>query len=181
MAKLFKKWQFWLVAGAVVAVCAVSTAFENPEEPVDGDAPVTTSYTEKFDPDEWRRPEETEATEAPEEATAAQTSEEPEEKVSEATEPEPEKTEKITQTEPKTEPEPEEVIEESEPPKEKEQEVYEPEKAEHSYVLNTNTMKFHYPDCSSVGDIKPYNREDFSGTRDEAIARGFSPCGRCKP
>jgi len=49
------------------------------------------------------------------------------------------------------------------------------------YVLNTNTRKFHYPDCSSVQDIAPYNAEYFSGSRDEAIARGYKPCGRCKP
>src|SRR5699024_8642683 len=28
------------------------------------------------------------------------------------------------------------------------------------YVLNTNSMKFHYPDCSSVSDMSPKNRED---------------------
>lgn len=52
---------------------------------------------------------------------------------------------------------------------------------ERDYVLNTNTMKFHYPSCKSVGDIKDYNREDFHGTREEVISRGFEPCGRCKP
>lgn len=49
------------------------------------------------------------------------------------------------------------------------------------YVLNNNTMKFHYPSCSSVGDIKPGNRQDFTGDRSTLIARGYSPCGRCKP
>ena len=49
------------------------------------------------------------------------------------------------------------------------------------YVLNTNTMKFHYPSCSSVKDIKPGNRQDFTGDRSTLIARGYSPCGRCKP
>lgn len=52
---------------------------------------------------------------------------------------------------------------------------------ERDYVLNTNTMKFHYPDCESVGDIKDKNREDFHGTREEVVSRGFEPCGRCKP
>lgn len=54
-------------------------------------------------------------------------------------------------------------------------------KAELDYVLNTNTMKFHNPSCNSVSDIKDKNREDYHGTRDDVVARGFSPCGRCKP
>ena len=49
------------------------------------------------------------------------------------------------------------------------------------YVLNTNTKKFHYPDCSSVSDMKAENTSYFSGSRDEAIAQGYKPCGRCKP
>lgn len=50
-----------------------------------------------------------------------------------------------------------------------------------TYVLNTNTHKFHLPTCPSVTDMKPKNREDFYGTRDEAIAAGYQPCGRCHP
>lgn len=52
---------------------------------------------------------------------------------------------------------------------------------ETSYVLNTNTKKFHLPECSIVGDIKPKNREDFTGSRDDVIARGFVPCKKCNP
>lgn len=50
-----------------------------------------------------------------------------------------------------------------------------------SYVLNTNTHKFHYSCCSSVGDIKASNRWDYTGTRDEVIAMGYQPCKRCNP
>lgn len=50
-----------------------------------------------------------------------------------------------------------------------------------TYILNTNTMKFHRPDCQSVQDIQAHNREEFYGTRDEAIAAGYEPCGACKP
>lgn len=57
----------------------------------------------------------------------------------------------------------------------------ETEKPEANYVLNKNTKKFHYPDCSSVSTIKEKNRLDFYGTRDEVIAMGYSPCGRCHP
>lgn len=50
-----------------------------------------------------------------------------------------------------------------------------------TYILNTNTKKFHYPSCSSVSDMKEKNKREFTGTRDEAIAYGYSPCGRCHP
>lgn len=51
----------------------------------------------------------------------------------------------------------------------------------HNYVLNTNTMKFHTEDCSSVKDIKPTNKESFNGTRTWLIDNGYSPCGICNP
>ena len=50
-----------------------------------------------------------------------------------------------------------------------------------SYVLNKRSKKFHYPDCSGIRDMSPKNREDYTGTRDEVIAMGYSPCGICKP
>ncbi len=49
------------------------------------------------------------------------------------------------------------------------------------YVLNTNTKKFHYPDCSSINQMKDKNKEFYSGTREEIIAKGYSPCGNCRP
>lgn len=56
-----------------------------------------------------------------------------------------------------------------------------PESEGRDYVLNMNTMKFHYPTCSSVKDIKPENRKDVHATRDSIIAQGYAPCGKCKP
>lgn len=50
-----------------------------------------------------------------------------------------------------------------------------------TYVLNTNTMKFHHPSCSSVGEISIHNKSSFSGTRSEVLAKGYSPCKRCDP
>ncbi len=50
-----------------------------------------------------------------------------------------------------------------------------------SYVLNTNSKKFHYPSCSSVGNIASHNREDVHETRDFLISEGYSPCGNCHP
>ncbi|MCC8028976.1 MAG: DNA/RNA non-specific endonuclease [Lachnospiraceae bacterium] len=51
----------------------------------------------------------------------------------------------------------------------------------HTYILNTNTKKFHYPDCSSVSKMKDENKKEFTGTRDEAISQGYDPCGNCRP
>lgn len=53
--------------------------------------------------------------------------------------------------------------------------------AEGTYILNTNSKKFHTPDCSSVGKITEGNRREFSGSRDELIAQGYTPCGSCHP
>lgn len=50
-----------------------------------------------------------------------------------------------------------------------------------TYVLNTNTHKFHYPDCSSVSDMKAKNRKNVEATREELIADGYTPCGNCNP
>ena len=47
------------------------------------------------------------------------------------------------------------------------------------YILNTNTHKFHYPDCSSVKSMNEINKEYFSGSRDEIISRGYEPCKQC--
>lgn len=49
------------------------------------------------------------------------------------------------------------------------------------FVINTNTGKFHKPDCKSVKKMKAKNKEKFSGSRDELIAEGYEPCGSCKP
>ena len=50
-----------------------------------------------------------------------------------------------------------------------------------SYVLNTNTHKFHYPSCPSVDDMKDKNKDYYTGSRDEVIAKGYVPCKRCNP
>lgn len=53
--------------------------------------------------------------------------------------------------------------------------------ATQQYVLNTNTKKFHYPGCSSVSRMKESNKQTFSGTRTEAINKGYTPCKKCNP
>ena len=59
----------------------------------------------------------------------------------------------------------------------------EPESApvEVTYVLNKNTHKFHYPDCDYVSDMKAKNRQDVDWSREEVVAAGYQPCGRCHP
>lgn len=53
--------------------------------------------------------------------------------------------------------------------------------ASQAYVLNTNTIKFHYPSCRYVSSIDPSNRQDVNMTRDEILANGFIPCKVCGP
>lgn len=53
--------------------------------------------------------------------------------------------------------------------------------AEITYVLNTNTGKFHYPECSSVSSIKAKNRSDTTMSYEEVLAAGYVPCKNCNP
>ena len=50
-----------------------------------------------------------------------------------------------------------------------------------TYVLNTNSRKFHYPDCSGVAKMSEKNMQFFQGTRAEAIEMDYTPCGICNP
>ena len=56
-----------------------------------------------------------------------------------------------------------------------------PETEEADYVLNTSSKKFHLPDCSGVASMSESNRQDYTGSREELIAQGYSPCGICNP
>ena len=62
-----------------------------------------------------------------------------------------------------------------------EEDVSEPEEQVMIYVLNTNTHKFHYPDCRSVKQMKDKNKLEVEATREEVIANGYDPCGNCNP
>ncbi len=58
----------------------------------------------------------------------------------------------------------------------------EPSKSEETaYILNTNSKKFHLPSCSGASDIKEENRQQVTAAREDIIAQGYAPCGRCKP
>ena len=49
------------------------------------------------------------------------------------------------------------------------------------YVLNTNSHKFHYPDCTSVEKMSERNKLVRTDTRDAIIADGYEPCRICNP
>ena len=76
---------------------------------------------------------------------------------------------------PKTEPQTEPLTEEEISAEEDNNE------AKDLYILNTNTKKFHYPYCDSVNKMSAKNKKEYSGTRDEIIDMGYSPCKRCNP
>ena len=52
-----------------------------------------------------------------------------------------------------------------------------------AYVLNTNSMKFHYPTCDSVKDMKQKNRLDITCAREVLLEQypDAVPCKRCNP
>ena len=61
------------------------------------------------------------------------------------------------------------------------EEESEEEPEEITYVMNTNTKKFHMPYCSSVKDMKEKNKRETTMSREEIISQGYTPCKRCKP
>lgn len=50
-----------------------------------------------------------------------------------------------------------------------------------TYILNTNSYKFHISSCSSINQMSESNKQEFTGSRDEVVAMGYDPCGRCNP
>lgn len=52
---------------------------------------------------------------------------------------------------------------------------------DNEYILNTNSMKFHYPDCSAVENMSEKNKATSDKSREELINEGYSPCGYCDP
>ena len=47
------------------------------------------------------------------------------------------------------------------------------------FVINTNTRKFHLPDCNSVADMAEHNKMEYTGTIEELKNMGYTPCKRC--
>ena len=53
--------------------------------------------------------------------------------------------------------------------------------AARTYVLNTNTKKFHYPSCPSVDQMKSKNKKVVTEKREKIMRDGYTPCKRCNP
>lgn len=52
---------------------------------------------------------------------------------------------------------------------------------EDTYIVNTNTGKFHKPSYRSVKQMKESNKSERTTTRDELISEGYEPCKNCNP
>lgn len=50
-----------------------------------------------------------------------------------------------------------------------------------SYVINTNTKKFHLPTCSSVKRMSEKNTKYWKSSRESLLKKGYSPCKICCP
>ena len=50
-----------------------------------------------------------------------------------------------------------------------------------SYIVNTKTLKFHYPWCHEVSKISSSNRADVGNSRNALISFGYEPCKICNP
>lgn len=69
----------------------------------------------------------------------------------------------------------ESVLAATEPDEEQTQAAYE----ETTYIINANTGKFHYPDCSSVKQMNESNKQTYTGSREDLISQGYESCKRC--
>jgi len=50
-----------------------------------------------------------------------------------------------------------------------------------TYIVNTNTDKFHDPKCRHASSIKEKNKLEYTGTRETLIELGYVPCKVCDP
>ena len=177
MKQFWQKWWFWLIAAAVVVSLpfSIKYAFFEPATPTEATAPSqppapsTATQPPQTQPPSASQPPDTDPPEtAPSETVPPETTS-PETRPPETKPPE---------TQPKETKSPE-----TEPPKTEPPATQPPatEPTGITYVLNKNTKKFHLPNCSSVPDILPKNREDTTRSRDELLAAGYEPCKRCKP
>ena len=49
-----------------------------------------------------------------------------------------------------------------------------------TYILNINSKKIHYPDCSSVAKMSEQNKQEYSGALSD-LPEGYTACGICNP
>lgn len=153
-----------LIAGVAFIAIMISPTGEEPSELMDSNSAVIEfSVEEASDELITPTPKPTEVSTATPELTATP---EP----TQVPTPTPEPTQEPTPTpEPAATPEPT-----TEP-------TLQPEESGTTYVLNTNTKKFHYENCRSVKQMKEKNKAYHTGTREECIDMGYEPCGNCHP
>ena len=49
------------------------------------------------------------------------------------------------------------------------------------FVANTNTFKYHLPECQYAASVSPRNRAEITATPVQMADMGYSPCARCHP
>ena len=49
-----------------------------------------------------------------------------------------------------------------------------------TFVLNTNSMKYHDPSCSGAKRTKPENKKNYTGNISKIEKQGYEPCGMCQ-
>lgn len=50
-----------------------------------------------------------------------------------------------------------------------------------TYILNNSSKKFHTTKCSSIEKISENNKEEYTGTREMLIKKGYEACKKCNP
>lgn len=55
------------------------------------------------------------------------------------------------------------------------------EQGETLYVLNVGSRRVHRPECSGVGSMAEYNKQETYELLSSLLDRGFTACGTCKP
>lgn len=50
-----------------------------------------------------------------------------------------------------------------------------------TYILNTNTRKYHKPSCRHASSIKESNKQTYEGTSEELASKGYESCKVCNP
>lgn len=62
-----------------------------------------------------------------------------------------------------------------------ERKYFDEEEVSYTYMLNLNTMKFHYLDCDDIKKMNEENKKPVDLSREEIMAEGYSPCENCNP
>lgn len=191
LTPFWKKWWFWALAAVVVLTlpAAVKYAADSPAAPVE-EAGVASPEPDALpgsllSPEPDPAPEQPPAqSQTPEPESVPQPDPEPEQKPEPDSDPEPvQKPEPDPEPAPEPQPNPEPDSEPKPAPGLSQEQANLPAgtDAASTYILNTNTKKFHSPDCSSVKTIKDKNRQEYTGSREDLISQGYDPCKRCNP